>query len=83
MIYWKSLKMQEIFKANGTLPRSLIEKVICFDRLKEHLAANKLGLTNSIIKEILEQTHESLDYLKKSSQIISTPNKRESNINMI
>ena len=70
--------MQEIFKANGTLPRSLIEKVICFDRLKEHLAVNKLGLTNSIIKEILEQTHESLDYLKKSSQNISTPNTRES-----
>lgn len=54
--------MQEILKAKETLPRSFIEKLICFDRLKEYLSKN--SLTGEIVKTFLEETHERFDDMK-------------------
>ena len=61
--------MLEIFKAKETLPRSLIEKVICFDRVKDYASENRIGLNNEVVKEFMQKTHEALDNLKTRAQI--------------
>lgn len=61
--------MLEIFKAKETLPRSLIEKVICFDRVKDFASENRIGLSNEVVKEFMQKTQEALDNLKTRAQI--------------
>lgn len=64
--------MQEIFKAKETLQRSFLVKVICFDLLKEYLAKNRLNKSlESVIREILVQTTNHFDELKKRFQIVA------------
>ena len=61
--------MLEIFSSRGTLPRSLIEKVICFDRVKDFVSENQIGLNNGIVKDFMQRTQEALDELKSRKQI--------------
>ena len=65
--------MLEIFKAKKTLPRSLLEKTLCFERAKEFCLENRSmnSLSNSNIKSWVKITKEALDQAEKkpSAQI--------------
>lgn len=59
--------MLEIFNSKGTLPRSFIEKVICFDQVKYFETVNQHELDN-FIKDLNEKIHTKLDELKLKKQ---------------
>lgn len=73
--------MLEIFSAKETLPRSLIEKVICFDRVKDYISENQFNgvLDSGIIKDMMQKTHEALNQLKVRTQIKISQQATESN----
>jgi len=76
--------MLEIFKAKKTLPRSLVEKLLCFDRVKEYCSDNQIsGLSNTLVKSLIQKTHETLDQFKPRTQIKISQQATEANDDLL
>lgn len=72
--------MLEIFKGKKVLPRTLVEKMICFDRVKEYCNENQIsGMSNFMVKSLIQKTHQALDNIKPRAQIKISQQATETN----